>query len=372
MNPKQNQGDDAAKHRSTLRTEASSGSTRDSESTASSPAPLHIPSVKRSSCCKGNAGTSAQENKKTTAAASRESRRMAIWMFWLALPLLVTWLATPVIGQVEGITEYPPLPGAQGNDIRPLDPLEPLTTGIEGNELSDFISSGPDEWTSPRGLVSTIKVMVLLTVLSLAPAILMMTTSFVRIVVVMGLLRQALGTQQLPPSQVITSLSLFMTLFVMAPTFTQIKDDAILPYISSDGQMSWEDAWEKGSRPLRTFMSHQIEAANNSEDVWLFFRYLPQEEQTVVPETYEQVPIKVLLPAFLISELKVAFLIGFQIYLPFLVIDIVVSSVSIAMGMMMLPPSMISLPFKLILFVLVDGWHLVVGMLLDSFYIGTS
>ena len=119
-------------------------------------------------------------------------------------------------------------------------------------------------------------------------------------------------------------------------------------------------------------MSHQIEAADNSEDVWLFFRHLPEEERQDVPETYDEVPLKVLLPAFLISELKVAFLIGFQIYLPFLVIDIVVSTVSIAMGMMMLPPSMISLPFKLILFVLVDGWHLVVGMLLDSFFIGGS
>ncbi|MEZ6108851.1 MAG: flagellar type III secretion system pore protein FliP [Pirellulaceae bacterium] len=277
-----------------------------------------------------------------------------------------------MIGQGEGANEYPALSGRPTEATRGVEPLEPLTTDLVGNDLADFVSAGPDEWTSPRGLVSTIKIMVLLTVLSLAPAILMMTTSFVRIVVVLGLLRQALGTQSLPPSQVITSLAMFMTLFVMAPTFTQVKDDAILPYIASDGQMSWEDAWEKGSRPIRTFMSHQIEAADNSEDVWLFFRHLPEEERQDVPETYDEVPLKVLLPAFLISELKVAFLIGFQIYLPFLVIDIVVSTVSIAMGMMMLPPSMISLPFKLILFVLVDGWHLVVGMLLDSFFIGGS
>lgn len=324
--------------------------------------PLAIPTVKRHRV----------DDSKSSRNVPKASRRLAIWALWLALPIVVTWMASPAIGQGEGRTEYPPLAASGEPAPGSIEPIEPLAPLIEGNDLSDFISAGPDEWTSPRGLVSTIKVMVLLTVLSLAPAILMMTTSFVRIVVVLGLLRQALGTQQLPPSQVITSLSLFMTLFVMAPTFTQVKDDAILPYIQSDGQMSWELAWEKGSRPLRTFMSHQIEAANNSADVWLFFRYLPEEEQREVPETYEQVPIKVLLPAFLISELKVAFLIGFQIYLPFLVIDIVVSSVSIAMGMMMLPPSMISLPFKLILFVLVDGWHLVVGMLLDSFYIGSS
>jgi flagellar biosynthetic protein FliP len=209
--------------------------------------------------------------------------------------------------------------------------------------------------------------MLLLTVLSLAPAILLMTTSFVRIVVVLGLLRQAIGTQQLPPSQVITALALFMTLFVMGPTWSEVYSQAIAPY--SRGRISDpETAWNAGAMPLKRFMSRQIDAAGNSDDVWLFYEYLPANQRGArPPETYEEVPLVVLLPAFMLSELKVAFLIGFQIYLPFLILDLVVSSVTISMGMMMLPPVMISLPLKLLLFVLVDGWTLIVGMLLESF-----
>lgn len=237
---------------------------------------------------------------------------------------------------------------------------------IEPAELSELLTN-PEKLTSPEGLTSTLRIMLLLTVLSLAPAILLMTTSFVRIVVVLGLLRQAIGTQSLPPSQVITSLALFMTVLIMAPVWNEIKNDAIIPYTTDETQMEWEEAWDKGVAPIKRFMSHQIDLADNSDDVWLFFRYLPEEEQAEVPETYDDVPLKVLLPAFMISELKTAFLIGFQIYLPFMIIDIVVSSVTISMGMLMLPPAMISLPFKLMLFVLVDGWHLVIGMLLESF-----
>jgi flagellar biosynthetic protein FliP len=209
--------------------------------------------------------------------------------------------------------------------------------------------------------------MLLLTVLSLAPAILLMTTSFVRIVVVLGLLRQALGTQQLPPSQVMTTLALFMTLLVMGPTWSEIYSKSIQPY--TQGQMTDpETAWNAGVVPLKRFMSRQIEAAGNSDDVWLFYEYLPASQRsTKAPEVYEEVPLVALLPAFMLSELKVAFLIGFQIYLPFLILDLVVSSITISMGMMMLPPVMISLPLKLLLFVLVDGWTLIVGMLLESF-----
>jgi flagellar biosynthetic protein FliP len=232
--------------------------------------------------------------------------------------------------------------------------------------LADALRGGPESWTSPQKLSSTLQVMLLLTVLSLAPAILLMTTSFVRIVVVLGLLRQALGTQQLPPSQVITALALFMTLLVMAPTWTEVYDESIRPY--SQGQLSPEDAWNAGAVPLKRFMSRQIELAGNSDDVWLFYDYLPASQKSLVPpETYDQVPLQALLPAFMLSELKTAFLIGFQIYLPFLILDLVVSSVTISMGMMMLPPVMISLPLKLLLFVLVDGWNLIVGMLLESF-----
>ncbi len=222
---------------------------------------------------------------------------------------------------------------------------------------------GPEKWTSPEGLASALEVMVLLTVVSLAPAVLMMTTCFVRIAVVLGLLRQALGTQQLPPNQVMTSIALFMTLLVMSPVWNKVYSEAIAPYTARE--ISLEEAWTAGVKPVRKFMSAQIERTGNSGDVWLFYKYLPAG--TPAPSSYDDVPLTALLPAFVLSELKTAFLIGFQIYLPFLVLDIVIASVTISMGMLMLPPALISLPFKLLLFVLVDGWHLVVGMLMESF-----
>jgi len=229
-------------------------------------------------------------------------------------------------------------------------------------ELPEGLAGGPEAWTSPEGLSSTIQVMLLLTVLSLAPAILLMTTCFVRIVVVLGFLRQAIGTQQLPPSQVITALSLFLTLLIMTPVWRQVYQEAIVPY--TEQQITLEEAWEAGIQPVRRFMALQIERTNNNEDVWLFLSYLPEQSE---PETYDDVPLQALVPAFMLSELKTAFLIGFQIYLPFLILDMVVASVMVSMGMLMLPPVLISLPFKVLLFVLVDGWHLVVGMLLESF-----
>lgn len=243
---------------------------------------------------------------------------------------------------------------ALAQDASPIVPKIELPGGLAG---------GPEEWTSPQGLSSALQVMLLLTVISLAPAILLMTTSFVRIIVVLGLLRQALGTQQLPPSQVITSMTLFLTLLLMTPVWKQVYDDGIAPY--TQRKISLDEAWQNGVKPVRRFMSEQIERTNNTADVWLFYRYMPVG--TPEPSTYEDVPLQVLLPAFMLSELKTAFLIGFQIYLPFLVLDIVIASVTISMGMMMLPPVLISLPFKLLLFVLVDGWHLVVEMLLQSF-----
>jgi len=229
--------------------------------------------------------------------------------------------------------------------------------------LPEGLAGGPEQWTSPEGLSSALQVMLLLTVISLAPAILLMTTCFVRIIVVLGLLRQALGTQQLPPSQVITSIALFLTLLLMTPVWKKVYDDAIVPY--TERKISLDDAWQAGITPIRRFMSEQIDRTENTADVWLFYRYMP--EGTPEPSTYEDVPLQVLLPAYMLSELKTAFLIGFQIYLPFLVLDIVIASVTISMGMMMLPPVLISLPFKLLLFVLVDGWHLVVEMLMQSF-----
>jgi len=234
---------------------------------------------------------------------------------------------------------------------------QPLTM-----KLPDALSGGPKQWASPEGLSSTIQVMLLLTVLSLAPAILLMTTCFVRIVVVLSLLRQAIGTQQLPPSQVITTFSLFLTFLIMAPVWKQVYNEAIVPY--TEHRISMDEAMKLGVAPVRRFMSQQIERTKNSKDIDLFMNYAPSQP---TPETYDDVPLTVLLPAFMLSELKTAFLIGFQIYLPFLILDMVVSSVLVSMGMLMLPPVLISLPFKLLLFVLVDGWHLVVGMLMESF-----
>lgn len=236
---------------------------------------------------------------------------------------------------------------------------------------------GPADWTSPQGLASTLQIMLLLTIVSLAPAILLMTTGFVRIIVVLGLLRQALGTQQLPPSQVVTSIALFMTLLLMAPVWKKSYDDGIKPY--TNNEISLPEAFTRTVEPVREFMAHQIQRTGNDDDVYLFLRYMPQEKDSagalpnyvyyMPAEGEKEVPLVALLPAFMLSELKTAFLIGFQIYLPFVILDIVVASVTISMGMLMLPPVLVSLPFKLLLFVLVDGWHLVVEMLLQSFHI---
>jgi flagellar biosynthetic protein FliP len=209
--------------------------------------------------------------------------------------------------------------------------------------------------------------------------VLLMTTSFVRIIVVLGLLRQAIGTQQLPPSQVITSIALFMTLLLMSPVWKQGWDNGIKPY--TEGELSIEEAFTRTVDPIRRFMAHQIQRTKNDDDVFLFLAYMPSEIDPDTDESFDNyayyepaanerlVPLQALVPAFMLSELKTAFLIGFQIYLPFVILDIVVASVTISMGMLMLPPVLISLPFKLLLFVLVDGWTLIVGMLLDSFEI---
>lgn len=255
---------------------------------------------------------------------------------------------------------------------------DPAAITSAASSLFPIHVGGPQDWTSRQGLASTLQVMLLLTIVSLAPAILLMTTSFVRIIVVLGLLRQALGTQQLPPSQVITSIALFMTILLMAPVWKQTYDQGIQPYTTA--QIELDEAFSRGAEPMRRFMAHQIQRTQNDEDVHLFLRYMPDEMDAATGEMpnyvyhdpqqgEREVPLLALLPAFMLSELKTAFLIGFQIYLPFVILDIVVASVTISMGMLMLPPVLISLPFKLLLFVLVDGWQLVVEMLLESFYI---
>lgn len=257
----------------------------------------------------------------------------------------------------------------------------PVATAQDTSLNSTLIEQvgSPTDWTKPERLTSTLQVMLMLTVVSLAPAILLMTTSFVRIVVVLGLLRQALGTQQLPPSQVITSIALFVTLLLMMPVWNESYESGIKPY--TEGALGIDEAFTRSVAPIRKFMAQQIERTDNHDDVELFLSYMPGEidpETGELPDNYafydvqpdeREVPLQALLPAFMLSELKTAFLIGFQIYLPFVILDIVVASVTISMGMLMLPPVLISLPFKLLLFVLVDGWRLVVEMLLESFQV---
>jgi flagellar biosynthetic protein FliP len=210
---------------------------------------------------------------------------------------------------------------------------------------------------SPKDVAATIQIFLLLTVLTMAPAILMLTTSFTRIVIVLDFLRQALGSQQIPPNQVIIGLALFMTFFIMRPVGQEIYDTAWKPYV--DNKTTLETAIKDGVKPLRKFMFRQT----REKDLALFI-FLSKSPR---PKNQEDVPTTVLIPAFIISELKTAFTVGFLIYIPFVIIDMVVASTLMSMGMMMLPPVMISLPFKLLLFILVDGWHLIARALIVSF-----
>lgn len=210
---------------------------------------------------------------------------------------------------------------------------------------------------NPSQVVDTVKLLILLTLLSLAPAVLIMMTSFTRIIIVLSLLRNALGAPTVPANQIIVGLALFLTVFCMAPTFKQINEQAIEPYLHN--QISQQEAAELGAKPLRDFMLRQT----REKDLGLFINLAKMEK----PERPEDVPLHVIIPSFVISELKTAFEIGFLLFIPFLVIDMVVASTLMSIGMFMLPPVMISLPFKLLLFVMVDGWHLVVKSLMESF-----
>jgi len=197
----------------------------------------------------------------------------------------------------------------------------------------------------------------LLTVISLTPALLVMVTSFTRIVVVLSLLRNAIGVPQLPPNQIMLGLALFLTVFVMAPQWQAINADALQPFLR--GELTEAQAFEKGHQPIRQFMLRQT----REQDLALFVKLSGRPQ----PNTIDDVPTFVVIPAFIISELKTAFLMGFILFVPFLIIDLVVSSALLAMGMMMLPPMVVSLPFKILLFVLVNGWYLIAGSLVNSF-----
>ena len=219
------------------------------------------------------------------------------------------------------------------------------------------IQLGIAKANGPEQVAQGVQILILLTVLTLAPSILVMTTAFTRIVIVLSLVRQALGTPTLPPSQVIVSLAMILSFFVMAPTFEEVNKVAFEPFMK--GRISVDLALEKATEPMRTFMFKQT----SEKDMALFTKLAKIPK----PKTTKDVPTYVLLPSFIISELKTAFQLGFVLFLPFIVIDIVVSSILVSMGMMFLPPVTISLPFKLILFVLVDGWHLISQSLVMGF-----
>lgn len=226
---------------------------------------------------------------------------------------------------------------------------------IDDNTLDINISSN----AGSMKLESTLQILIMLTILSLAPSILIMVTSFTRIVVVFHFLRTALGTQTTPPNQVIVGLALFITIAIMSPVFTEVNTKAIKPY--TVGKIKQEQAIEKGLSPLREFMLKQT----REKDLKLFMDLNKKSADDI--KDYDDIPITIVISAFIISELRAAFIIGFLIYLPFIVIDMVVASTLMSMGMMMLPPTTISLPFKLLLFVLADGWNLVIGQLVNSF-----
>jgi flagellar biosynthetic protein FliP len=219
------------------------------------------------------------------------------------------------------------------------------------------INIGVETAKKPQDVAVTLQIIFLLTLLTLAPAIMIMVTSFIRIIVVFSFIRQALGTHTLPPNQVLVGLAIFLTFFIMAPTFSKINEDALQPYLA--GKIDYKTAYNRGVEPLRVFMFKQT----RQKDIALFIKLSKIKR----PKTQKDVPTYVLIPAFMISELKTAFQIGFIIYVPFLIIDMVVASVLMAMGMLMLPPILISLPFKILLFVMVDGWHLITRSLVLSF-----
>lgn len=250
-----------------------------------------------------------------------------------ALPLLVPPAAAAVVLLASGQARAQPLP------VLPNISID-IGGAAEG-----------------AGLVPTLQLLILLTVLSLVPAFLMLMTSFTRVVIVLGFVRGAVGTQQVPPNQVIAGLALFLTIFLMRPVYMQINETALQPYLAEE--ITQEEAYALAAEPLREFMFRQT----REKDLALFVGMAGMER----PAGREDIPLPVLVPAFVISELKTAFQMGFMLFVPFLIIDMVVASTLMAMGMFMLPPVLISLPFKLLLFIMVDGWHLVVKSLVESF-----
>jgi len=252
------------------------------------------------------------------------------WMPWVMVVILAAGSATPALAQEKK---------------------------AEGELWGIPAIPGLEEAQTPAQVSGTVRLVILLTVLSLAPSILIMTTCFTRIVIVLGLLRNALATQQIPPNQILVGLALFLTFMIMTPTWREVNEQALAPLMAN--KITAKEAYDRGIQPVRQFMLRQVRVS----DLAMFMEVAKVDAKTQMKD----VPTTVLIPAFIISELKTAFIMGFILYLPFLIIDMVTSSVLISMGMLMLPPVLISLPFKLLLFVLADGWNLVVRSLIQSF-----
>jgi flagellar biosynthetic protein FliP len=233
-----------------------------------------------------------------------------------------------------------------------------MPSSVHANTGVPSLSINLSETDDPNAMMPAIKIVSILTILSVAPAILLMMTSFTRILVVLSFLRQAIGTTTMPPNQVLLGLSLFLTMFTMAPVWQPISDRVITPLMAK--AITQEQALTEIAKPVRKFMLSET----RESDLGLFMNL----SKLAKPQSADDIPMSILVPAFMISELKTAFQIGFLIYIPFLIIDMVVSAILMAMGMMMLPPTVVSLPFKLVLFVLVDGWSLIVGALVKSFH----
>ncbi|PIV80579.1 flagellar biosynthetic protein FliP [bacterium CG17_big_fil_post_rev_8_21_14_2_50_64_8] len=263
----------------------------------------------------------------------RRGPERRLWITLVLAILLLAWTAGPVWAQDPATQASPDAVGA------------PLTFSIDG-------------MNGTQGMDSALKIVLLMTVISLAPAFLILLTSFTRIVIVLGFLRQAIGANSAPGNQIIIGLALFLTIVVMSPTLTRVNQDAVQPFLQ--GNISQEDALKLGSVPLKEFMLAQV----REKDIQLFLDMTGVE----TPDTPEELPMLVVVPSFVISELKTAFQMGFVLFIPFLIIDMVVASVLMSMGMMMLPPVLISLPFKILLFVLVDGWFLIVKSLVEAFH----
>lgn len=273
-----------------------------------------------------------------------------VWTKVISLLFFVCLLTFFFVPQYSGVTII------HATEVDEID-----GSGVVDSEGNDDFNLSISTNEGSTSLSSTLKIVIVLTVISLAPAILVLMTSFTRILVVLHFTRSALGTQTTPPNQILIGLSLFLTVFIMAPVFNQINTEALQPY--NKGQITQEEALNKGIAPMRTFMFKQTDR----KDLKMFLEISGVSTEEL-DNSVDNIPTTTIIPAFIISELRKAFIIGFLIYLPFIIIDMVVASALMSMGMMMLPPTTISMPFKILLFIMADGWGLIIGELVKTFY----